>query len=153
MHTDKHVVKMILETTQLLFGTWHVVDPTHSLYEPKYRLSHKNHPCAIWARASVDNYTWLCELGLALCIEYTFRYGRRHKCESYLSELKKNIPPLDPLVGFTPLAQAMPIAYKNQSAIVAYRTYYDIDKVRLHRWKKRTPPKWIGSYRTVEKKV
>ena len=76
-HCDKHVVKMILETAQLLCGVHHVT--AHDTAHVPYKLSHKNHPCAIWARESFSNYVYLCELGLELCKEYTHRYGKRHK--------------------------------------------------------------------------
>ncbi len=83
-HCDKHVVKMILETAQLLCGAHHVTDQVPTKYPPStlqvpYKLSHKNHPCAIWTRESLSNYLYLCELGLELCKEYTYRYGKRHK--------------------------------------------------------------------------
>jgi hypothetical protein len=68
-HVDKHVVKMILETAQLLCGVHHVTDEVTTKYRTStdqvpYKLSHKNHPCAIWARKSLSNYLYLCELGL-----------------------------------------------------------------------------------------
>ena len=69
---DKHVVKMILETAQLLC----------SPYVPgvaPYRRTHYNHPCAKWTRESQSNYFWLGIHGLALADEYTYRYGKIHK--------------------------------------------------------------------------
>jgi hypothetical protein len=53
-HVDKHVVKMILETAQLLCSVHHVTDQVTD--QVPYKLSHKNHPCAIWARESLSNY-------------------------------------------------------------------------------------------------
>lgn len=76
-HNDKHVVKMILESAQLLCGVHHMTES--NINDIPYKLSHKNHPCSIWAREDISNYLWLCELGLELCKEYTYRYGRRHK--------------------------------------------------------------------------
>ena len=55
-HVDKHVVKMILETAQLLCGAHHVTahdaahDTAHDTAHVPYKLSHKNHPCSIWVR-------------------------------------------------------------------------------------------------------
>ena len=61
-----------------------------------YKLTHKNHPCSVWARTSLDNFKWLGELGLELCKEYTYRYDKVHKCEYYKNMLKEenypNIP-------------------------------------------------------------
>lgn len=54
-HVDKHVVKMILETAQLLCSA-HWLNGS----EAPYKLTHKNHPCAIWTRECVENYNWLC---------------------------------------------------------------------------------------------
>ena len=55
MHCDKHCVKMILETAQLLCGVHHMINPTSTLQVP-YKLSHRNHPCSIWARECLENY-------------------------------------------------------------------------------------------------
>ena len=66
-HCDKHVVKMVLETAQLLCGVHHTT-PQVTPQVP-YKLSHKNHPCAIWCRESLSNYLYLCDLGLELCKE------------------------------------------------------------------------------------
>ena len=78
-HCDKHVVKMILETAQLLCGAHWVTGS-----EAPYKLSHKNHPCSIWVRESLSNYLYLCDLGLELCKEYTYRYGRTHKSQQII---------------------------------------------------------------------
>ena len=52
-HVDKHVVKMILESAQLLCGVHHIVSPDN--VNIPYKLSHKNHPCSIWTRKSLSN--------------------------------------------------------------------------------------------------
>ena len=78
LHCDKHVVKMILESCQLLYcAHWMcgTIMPSNA-----YKKTHPNHPCAKWVRESQANYRWLCRLGLELCGEYTFRYGKHHKC-------------------------------------------------------------------------
>jgi hypothetical protein len=142
MHLDKHVIKMILETCQLLCSAVHI----SGAYTPCYKLTHKNHPCAIWTRESIDNYMWLCELGLELCKEYTFRYGKTHKCYPYIVELKSNPPPL-PNIGFTTPATAMPDIYKKYDPITAYRYYYIFDKTDILSWKGkiagRPVPDWV----------
>jgi len=146
MHCDKHVVKMILETAQMLCAVWHIVDPDHEFHDPPYKLAHKNHPCTIWARESLANYNWLCQLGLELSKEYTYRYGKRHASESYIKDMSEMIPPIPDDVFTTP-AQAMPDMYKDDDSVVAYRTYYFFDKHRMHSWKGkiagRDPPDWI----------
>ena len=139
MHVDKHVVKMILESTQMLCTTHHT---TGSTYIPPYKMTHKNHPCNIWLRESQSNYMFLVKLGEELCKEYTYRYGKIHKCQEYIKELGKNIPPITDK-GFTQPAQAMPNMYKSKDSVEAYRAYYYFDKMNLHSWKKRDIPEWI----------
>ena len=147
MHCDKHVIKMILETCQMLCAVWHITDPDHSVYEPKYKLAHKNHPCTVWARASLSNYNWLCQLGLELCKEYTFRYGKTHASTPYISEMSSRSPPISDL-GFTAPAQAMPEEYKDEDPVTAYRHYYCYEKQNLLSWNgkinSRSPPEWVA---------
>ena len=148
-HLDKHIVKMPLETCQMLCAVWLISDPEHNIYKPPYKLCHKNHPCTVWARESIDNYNWLCELGVELCKEYTNRYGKIHGCEKYINEMKKHTPPI-PNIGFTSPAQAMPNEYKDQDPTVAYKHYYFFDKFNLHSWKSgkniRNKPIWITEF-------
>ena len=146
-HVDKHVVKMILETTQLLCSAHYMtIIPDENKYIPCYKLTHKNHPSAIWTRASKGNYEWLCELGKELCKEYTYRYGKIHKCQAYIEDLALHIPDL-PDLGFTTPAQAMPKMYKDDDVVEAYRNYYFFEKTKLHSWKGkiagRPPPEWL----------
>lgn len=142
MHVDKHIIKMALELTQLLCSAHYM---SNSEYKPPYKLTHKNHPSAIWTRSSTDNYKWLVSLGKELCKEYTYRYGKIHKCESYINDLGNNIPPL-PDIGFTQPLQAMPDHYKEEDSIEAYRNYYFYGKEHLHSWKKRNKPNWFEEY-------
>jgi hypothetical protein len=135
-HCDKHVVKMILETAQLLYSAFPIV-PANG-----YKKTHVNHPCAIWTRESLDNYMWLCALGLALCDEYTFRYNKVHKTQSHLHWLVVNPPEL-PAIGITEIRQAMPIEYKRPNPIEAYRAYYIGAKTRLLTYSKRSAPDFL----------
>ena len=139
MHVDRHVVKMILESCQLLCTAHHV---TESTYIPPYKSTHKNHPCSKWVRESISNYKYLVILAEELCKEYTYRYNKTHKCEAYIKELGKNIPPITN-INFTQPAQAMPDIYKSENVINSYRCYYLFEKTKLHNWKKRTVPYWI----------
>lgn len=152
MHCSKHVIKMILETCQLLCSAWHVSDPEHNLYTPCYKLTHKNHPSAVWTRESQANYKWLCELGLELCNEYTYRYGKVHKCQEYIENLYKNIPPI-PDIELTKCPQAMPDTYKDKDVVSAYRHYYLFEKYRMHDWNGKTSnrevPYWIREFHNM----
>ena len=154
---DKHIPKIILEAVQLLSTAKHILDPTDEINNKKiYKLTHKNHPSSIWCRTSKANYEWLCQLGLELCYEYTFRYGKIHKCEPIILELSQNIPPI-PDKGFTTPAQAMPDIYKDKNdPIEAYRAYYFFDKNYIHSWKgkvnSRNIPDWIIEMHTIFEK-
>jgi len=147
-HCDKHVVKMILETAQLLCGVHHVTHQTPTKYrlstdQVPYKLSHKNHPCAIWTRESLSNYLYLCELGLALCDEYTHRYGKRHKSLQVILWCINNRPNI-PDKEFTEPAKAMPEEYKVKSVVDSYRNYYRGAKSGFTTWKNRDIPKWFS---------
>ena len=128
-HVDRHVVKMILELCQLLCtAIW------LSGGEAYCKPTHQNHPSAIWTRANKSNWLWLQTLALALCEEYTFRYGKQHKLETIIRELQ--VPDL-PDEDFYDPPQAMPVEYKHEDAITAYRNYYILGKSHLHFWKNR----------------
>ena len=144
-HNDKHVVKMILETAQLLCGAHHMTPQVtpHVTPQAPYKLSHKNHPCAIWARESLTNYLYLAELGLELCNEYTFRYGKRHKSQDVIEWCIINKPSIND-IGFTEPPKAMPDEYKVDDVVESYRNYYKGAKKSFSVWKKRPIPEWFG---------
>jgi hypothetical protein len=152
LYNDKHCVKQLLETTQILCGV-HWVEGK----EAPYKLSHKNHPCSIWARECIENYDWLCKLGMSLCKEYTYRYEKIHKSQAVIEWAIKNRPNL-PIKGkFTKFALAMPDDCKVDDPIVSYRNYYRMYKQYwekkdkktgevkqiLHTWTKRDKPEFM----------
>ena len=145
-HCDKHVVKMILESAQLLCGAHHV---TNSKLDIPYKLSHKNHPCSIWVRESLSNYLYLCELGLELCKEYTYRYEKRHKSQDVIEWcVTNNVNICDK--GITQPAKAMPDEYKVKDVIQSYRNYYIGAKKDFASWKKRNVPTWFSEKNCLE---
>jgi hypothetical protein len=137
-HNNSHCVKMILESSQLLCGVHWVLGG-----EAPYKLSHKNHPCAIWVRECVENYIWLCDLALELCDEYSYRYGKVHKSKKIIEWCLMNIPNLRENGDITPFALAMPEQYKKTDAVAAYRLYYINEKSHLAEWKNREVPYWF----------
>jgi hypothetical protein len=143
-HCDKHVVKMILETAQLLCSAHHVTihDTIHDTIHVPYKLSHKNHPCSIWVRESLSNYLYLCELGLALGEEYTYRYGKTHKSIEVIQWCLSNRPNIKD-IGFTTPPLAMPDEYKVDSVVESYRNYYKGAKSTIVSWKNREKPVWF----------
>jgi len=140
-HADRHVLKMILESAQLLSTAkafWGEADP--DLYRP----THANHPCGIWTRTSKENYAWLYRLFAALLDEYAFRYGRVH-ASSRLREKLASPPAAMPETGFTEPALAMDEEYVvTGDAVASYRNYYRLGKAHLHRWTRRGAPEWIA---------
>jgi hypothetical protein len=135
-HLDKHVVKMPLESAQLLCTAVLAHGGTS-----EYKPAHKNHPCAIWARETQENFLWLVDLGIELCHEYRLRYGKIHKCLKVINNCFR-VAKLIPSGGLTPFAQAMPDKYKAKDPVVAYRAYYLGDKKSMASWKDREEPEW-----------
>jgi hypothetical protein len=160
---DSHCVKMILEASQLLSTAHRVLDGVQYIDASsgrkikRWRLSdgresilysatHINHPSAVWARESNNNYNWLWCYLYEHCKEYTRRYGKTHKVESDgLLECLKT-PPNNIPVGYkTQPPSAMDAKYIiSEDAVVNYRNYYKVGKAHLHSWKApATAPDWI----------
>ena len=136
MACDKHVIKMILGTAQMLC----TVVASHG-YEAPYRATHAKHPCTIWAAQTGANWNWLLAYGRALCAEYTKRYGKVHKSQSVIEHcghLQLDFESHQ----LTPFAQAMPPQYKDECVVTAYRNYYRGEKARFATWKTQTPDWW-----------
>ncbi len=136
-HCDKHVVKMILESVQILCTALNKKG-----FVTPYKSTHQKHPCVLWVEDSYDNFCWLKNLTLALNDEYRFRFERQndHKSISVLSEIDQY--DFEPR-GLTEFAQAMPDCYKVQgSAVDAYRKFYLGEKMHFARWTKRNVPHW-----------
>ena len=119
---NKHVVKMILESAQMLCTAHHEIMGEDA--DVPYKRAHVNHPSTIWCRRSAENYTWLYDHFVALAEEYTKRYNKEHlsyiKCKDKLSILPGGLP----YTGFTEPPQCMPDEYKDKSSIIAYWNYY-----------------------------
>jgi hypothetical protein len=141
-HCDKHVVKMILETAQLLSTAHHVLGTENT--EMIYRKTHVNHPSAIWVRQSKENYLWAFKLLVALCEEYTYRYGRIHATESRGVVNALEDPPINiPDISFTDPPQCMPDEYKDPlDPVESYRRYYVGSKSYMAKWKMNKPEWW-----------
>ena len=137
-HVDKHVVKMPLETAQILC----IVRRMHGDSTVPYRSTHVYHPCFQWAAESVENYVWLCIIGIELCTEYTYRYGKIHKCEAIIEECLIQVPHKLKNKGRTKFVQAMPSHCKMDSSVLAYRNYYIQEKSHLAHWRNRGMPYW-----------
>ncbi len=159
---DKHVVKMVLETAQLLSTAHRVLDGREiigtspsgrkqkqwQLYDARenflYKATHINHPSAVWARSSIMNYSWLADHLFALLEEYTYRYDKRHKVLGELSYMLNSPPKNLEEFDFTEPPCCMDEKYIiSENVVDNYRNYYILGKSDLHCWKRRDPPNWI----------
>jgi len=145
MMCDKHVVKMILESAQMLSTAHRVLDGDG--YANKfglYKATHKNHPSAIWARTCWKQYSWLYQHMCYLMEEYTYRYGKHHKTERLWNPLGVSPQNLK-MLPFTDPPQCMPEICKAGDTVSAYQTYYILEKSGFATWKKRVMPEWFGA--------
>ncbi len=140
-HNNKHVVKMVIESAQLLSSAHHAHESEHAL--SCYKPSHMNNPLALWTRASTSNYMWLLKHHKALLDEYTHRYGKVHKTSGILQYLE-HIPQGVPNIPRTPFHLSMPDVYKTPSPVVSYRRYYIGEKAHIAKWTNREVPLWFS---------
>lgn len=85
---NRHVVKMIVETFQLLYAAHHAYNTTSWRMRP-YRATHVNHPMGRWVRLCAAHYDWTVRYASALLEVYSDRYpGRVHKCLAHLDHLR-----------------------------------------------------------------
>ena len=166
---DSHVIKMILESAQLLSTAHRILDgfeyvgvsksgrkikryELHDSREPiVYQATHVNHPSAIWSRSSVENYNWLVDHMFALMSEYKFRFNKKHKCDGELSYMVST-PPVE-LKEFdaTVIPSCMDKQYIiSNDPVKNYRNYYKYGKKHdkrgrnMHIWTNRDTPEWIN---------
>lgn len=143
-HFDKHVVKMILEYTQILCTAVVLLDGSILADERKKELwgpLYINHPAVIWGRQSIENYQWLYLLLCYLLDEYTYRYEKKHYCEKFRILLKESPINIEKKAFIRPCL-LMPEEYKEECPVASYRNYYQRGKRELAKWKKRGPPDW-----------
>lgn len=137
-HADQHVVKMILESTQMLCTVLN-----KSGLQAPYKSTHAHHPCTLWAGDSLENWKWLQTLALSLNEEYRFRFDRQKDHKSALIARALPDPPIRNY-GLTDFAQAMPDEYKCPgNAVKAYRQFYVAEKAHFAMWTKRPVPDWF----------
>ena len=151
---DRHVVKMLLETGQIL-STVHWLHDYAGVPDRHitsfYKPTHTRHPCVIWAADTYGNYNWLRHHFHGLHVEYGYRFGKEHATFTRLSIAIDHAPTdmghPDSIQGLTPFALAMPEQYKLiDNPVDAYRAYYKYDKMTkpaMQRYTKRNPPAWL----------
>lgn len=139
---DKHLVKMPLETAQLLSTV-----AQKRGYQALYRITHRNNPITNWVGNSVHNWTWLCEHGLELSRQYTRVFGKIHKCQNVIQNLADRTLEIWSELGdskrHTDFFLCMPDDCKDtENPIESYRNCYRIHKSYMAKWKNRQPPSW-----------
>ena len=166
---DKHVVKMILESAQMLSTCHRMLDgsetrkpsksgktmskywvlPDNNKESVMYKAVHMNHPCTVWTRESHENYNWHYEHFVALCEEYTYRYGRVHATDAKLRTMLKELPTNIPMIDQTQFKLAMEHEpqCKLPCPIESYQRYYETKQVNFKMaWTKRQQPEWFNAY-------
>lgn len=168
MQGDKHVVKMILETAQMLSTAHRILDgkakivinqksnrkqkiwilDNYIMNNSLYKATHINHPSSVWIRQSNLHYKWALDHFNELCNEYTHRYGKTHLTEIKLSNHLLIQPMNIPIINdFKSPPCCMPDEYKKTNChITNYRDYYNSDKKKMHKWTNREKPNWIKDF-------
>jgi len=140
---NKHVVKMILESAQMLCTAHH----HYGNHEVPYKKAHYNHPSTIWTRSSRNHYYWLYLHMMALGEEYTRRYGKVHSSITKCGDVLRHAPEGMPNLPFEQPPQCMPDEYKDpQDTVNAYRRYYQHTKADFCVWTKRMTPLFMQKF-------
>ena len=167
LQCDKHIVKMIVESAQMLCTAHRMLDgtfekrlsnsgkrmvkyychPNPNIENTLYKAVHFGHPCTIWTMESMQNYIWHYEHFYALCVEYTYRYHKTHSSETLLDEIL-SIPPKNiPNKGLTPFALAMtnnPECMFEGDPVRSYQAFYQTKQEKFKMtWSKRSVPSWF----------
>jgi hypothetical protein len=165
MQFDKHVVKMIVESAQMLSTAHRVLDgekvvakrngrkyttfqhPT--LDDVLYKSVHVNHPCTQWTIETSENYLWHYDHFVALAEEYTYRYGKTHRSFTLLKEHLRNLPENISVGQRTQFRLAMkshPECMDENDPVTSYRKFYCTKKERISPivWTIRSVPIWYS---------
>lgn len=163
---NAHAVKMITESAQMLSTSHRMIDGysepritktgkvskrlkyTHpTLDHVLYKSVHETHPCTVWTNMSDSNYMWHYKLFIAMCDEYTYRYGKVHACDRKFRDLFSTPPENIPVGPETPQLLAMnehPECIFPNDPIKSYRMFYQTKQTRFPmRWTKRDVPDWF----------
>ena len=148
---------MVLESAQMLSTAWREPnDLRSSEFSSKYadehelyKTAHPNHPCSIWVRQARENYKWLYRHFVALCDEYTHRYGKSHASARLKGPLMwrpfRSSALLDAIEEPYGFVLAMPDEYKSDDVFDSYRNYLINEKQHFAKWEKdpsRKPTWW-----------
>jgi len=165
-HNNKHCVKMILESLQMMVsglrnkGATDAQMPKNEL-GGSFKGGYRHHPCTRWCVETTSNFEYLYDLAIALCKEYTMRYDKEHKCEKKIKSLLPHYKNYVKEGELTPFAIAISDwmdcrdveGFEQMSAVEKYRQYYIHDKKRMAQWKRREKPHWWPSEKKTKELV
>lgn len=167
LQCNRHIVKMPLESAQMLSTAHRILDgrrlkgpsksgkrlvdiwvhPDPNLDDVLYKSVHAHHPCTTWTMETDSNYRWHYEHFLALCDEYTYRYGKLHKSYKNLKEILANPPkniPSGPLTSQPLAMKANPECMNYRDIVGSYRKFYQTKQHRFKMiWTNRPVPEWF----------
>jgi len=139
---DKRVVKMVLETAQLLCTVLH----QRGIATP-YRPTHQTNKLVTWAAEPVHTY-WLLRHGFMLDAEYSHRFGKRHASGEVIDSLRQHISRTkDQPEWYVNAARhgGLGIDFSHRPVHAAYRAYLNVrwpGDTRAPLWTNRQPPRW-----------
>ena len=140
-HTDKHIIKMPLEATQLLCNAYYYTQESGKYSDFIYKPTHLKHQCSSWVSESLSNWLWLQDYIILIGYEYTYRYGKLHRSVQLAKVLPK--PDLKDR-GLTEFKLCMPEDVKIPKDVVgSYRNYFIKYKQHLKQYTKRSIPDWF----------
>ena len=149
MYCDQHVIKILLEITQMLYTAWHesgkeFIPPRSKSGRRGYRPAHKNHPMCMWVRQSRKTYLFAVRLGMHLALEYNYRFKKCHACTKHILWLYSHVPDVfhnkrseTAYYGKFGIPQCMPSEHHDTEPVVAYTSYYKTKT--FARWSQRKP--------------
>ena len=149
---DKHVVKMPLETCQMLavvYSKWYfnwgndLLPKKDGTPYNTEKGAFRGHPCTIWAAENIYNTAWLIQHGFGLLEEYTHRYGKVHMTDTKLRELLQSSPMQIPVETYVDPYLAMPDDVKQTNVVEAYKNYYINYKKDFAKWTQRPVPEFM----------
>ena len=166
LQCNKHIVKMIVESAQMLSTVHRLLDGEVEMRPSKsgkrmvkywklndsredtiYKAVHMNHPCTIWTRECSSNYDWHYKHFIALCNEYKYRYGKVHNSQTKLETVLRDAPNnIKHTEGITPFRLAMGDNPECMFAdpVKSYRAFYQTKQHRFKMiWTKRDVPEWF----------
>lgn len=166
LQCNKHIVKMPLESAQMLSTAHRILDGIQTLGKSKsgkrnvklyvhpehddllYKAVHHNHPCTVWTMETSENYKWHYEHFVSLCDEYKYRYGREHesfrKLKDILKNPPKNISKTNQLTQFPLAMNSNPECMFRDDPVKSYRMFYQTKQDRFNMlWQPREVPEWF----------